>query len=107
MSGNAQLLLAWVPPVDTVKVVGNDGRVQGTPDRRTLALIQTPQVFSRELIDRAHAEIGDDVTDDAAMIESMGLSVQVFMGDRTNIKVTNPEDLAVAEALLGLREASE
>jgi 2-C-methyl-D-erythritol 4-phosphate cytidylyltransferase len=98
---------AAVPPVDTVKVVGNDGRVQATPDRRTLALIQTPQVFSRELIDRAHAEIGDDVTDDAAMIESMGLSVQVFMGDRTNIKVTNPEDLAVAEALLALRDASE
>lgn len=95
---------AAVPTVDTIKVVTDDGHVVETLDRRKLAAIQTPQVFRRDLLLKAHDEIPDDVTDDASMIEIGGGRVEVFMGDRSNIKVTTPEDLVIAEALLAARE---
>ena len=96
---------AAIPTVDTVKVVDDDGRVVETLDRRTLASIQTPQVFRRDLLQQAHEEHEDDVTDDASMLEQRGVSVQVFMGERTNIKVTTPEDLVIAEALIAASQA--
>jgi 2-C-methyl-D-erythritol 4-phosphate cytidylyltransferase len=92
--------IAGVPAKDTVKVVGHDGHVVATPDRRGLWMVQTPQVFRRDLLERAHREVTEDVTDDAAMVERLGLPVRVFMGSYSNIKVTTPEDLKVAEALL-------
>lgn len=95
---------AAIPTVDTIKVVTEDGHVVETLDRRKLAAIQTPQIFRRDLLMKAHDEIPEDVTDDAAMIEMGGGRVEVFMGDRANIKVTTPEDLVVAEALLAMRE---
>ena len=95
---------AAVPTVDTIKVVTDDGHVVETLDRRMLAAIQTPQVFRRDLLLKAHDEIPHDVTDDAAMIEMGGGRVEVFMGDRSNIKVTTHEDLIIAEALLAARE---
>jgi 2-C-methyl-D-erythritol 4-phosphate cytidylyltransferase len=91
---------AAVPVVDTIKVVTDDGHVVETVDRRTIAAIQTPQIFRRDLLERAHDEVGVDVTDDSSMLESQGIAVEVFMGDRANIKVTTPEDLIIAEALL-------
>jgi len=91
---------AAVAVVDTIKVVTDDGHVVETVDRRTIAAIQTPQIFRRDLLERAHDEVEIDVTDDSSMLESQGIAVEVFMGDRANIKVTTPDDLIIAEALL-------
>ena len=95
---------AAVPVVDTIKVVTDDGHVVETVDRRTIAAIQTPQVFRRDLLQAAHDGVADDVTDDSSMLEFRGVAVDAFLGDRTNIKVTTPEDLIIAEALLLARE---
>lgn len=92
--------IAVVPAFDTVKRVAQDGRVVETLDRSELAMVQTPQVFRRSLLECAHAEVADDVTDDAAMVERTGVEVRTFEGARSNIKVTTPEDLMVAGALV-------
>ena len=60
----------------------------------------TPQTFRLDLLRRAHAASGDDATDDAALVERLGQPVHVYAGSRRNIKITTPEDLVVAEALL-------
>jgi len=87
---------AAVPGVriaDTVKEAGDDGLVVRTADRSRLWAIQTPQVFRRELLERAHREVTADMTDDAAMVEALGQRVRVFDGDSRNLKVTVAEDL--------------
>jgi 2-C-methyl-D-erythritol 4-phosphate cytidylyltransferase len=91
--------VAAVPSADTIKRVSDDGRVLETLDRRTLALVQTPQVFRREVLERAHREVAEDATDDAAMCERLGIPVRVFLGDAANLKITTPTDLVVAAAL--------
>lgn len=96
--------IAGIPMVDTVKAVTDDGHVRETLDRRTLAVIQTPQVFRRDLLEAAHAEPSEDFTDDASMLEAAGVPVEVYMGDRSNIKVTTRDDLIVAEAIIAARE---
>ena len=91
---------------DTIKVVGGDGRILATPDRSRLWLVQTPQVFRYPLLAAAYqaaAARALDVTDDAALLEALGHPVYVFAGDAHNLKITTPEDLAVAVALLGMR----
>jgi 2-C-methyl-D-erythritol 4-phosphate cytidylyltransferase len=96
-------VVVGLPARDTIKIVAETGRVQSTPDRRSLWEIQTPQVFRRELIVKAHQWARDndvDVTDDAALVERLGEAVYVLEGERANIKITVPEDLAIAEALL-------
>ncbi|MDE2836740.1 MAG: 2-C-methyl-D-erythritol 4-phosphate cytidylyltransferase [Chloroflexota bacterium] len=93
--------IAVVPAFDTVKRVGEGGRVVETLDRSELAMVQTPQVFRRDVLERAHAEVSEDVTDDAAMVERLGVGVRTFDGARSNIKVTTPEDLLIAAAILG------
>lgn len=92
--------VAAIPAVDTVKRVGEDGRVVETLDRRELVTAQTPQVFRRSLLQRAHEEVHSDVTDDAAMVEMIGADVYVFEGSPRNMKITTPEDLVFARALL-------
>jgi 2-C-methyl-D-erythritol 4-phosphate cytidylyltransferase len=89
-----------VPLVDTIKEVGEDGSVIRTLDRSRLWAAQTPQVFRYDLILRAHAEITADVTDDAAMVEMLGVLVKTYEGRRRNIKITTPDDLHMAEAYL-------
>lgn len=89
-----------VPLVDTVKEIAEDGTVVQTLDRARLRAVQTPQVFRYELLARAHAEVMEDVTDDAAMLEWLGISVATFEGSRRNLKVTTPDDLALVEWLL-------
>ncbi len=88
------------PASDTVKRLDGAGNVVETLERSELALAQTPQVFRRDIIDRAHAEATGDVTDDAAMVESLGVVVRTFAGARLNMKITMPEDLLIARALL-------
>lgn len=92
-----------VPVRDTIKRVGADGYVQNTPDRAGLWEIQTPQIFQREIIVAAHdwaAREGIEATDDATVVERMGKPVFVVEGERSNIKITVPEDLQLAEALI-------
>lgn len=90
-----------VPLSDTVKMVDAEGWVVETLSRDRLWAVQTPQVFHRELLSEAHRTVVDTVTDDAAMVERLGHRVRVFPGTPANLKVTRPEDLLVAETLLG------
>ena len=92
-----------VPARDTVKVVAPDGRIVETPDRSRLRLVQTPQVFRYALLAGAYAAAAARdlaVTDDAALLEALGQQVYVFEGEPRNLKITTPEDLIVAAALL-------
>ena len=91
------------PVTDTIKVVGEDRQIVSTPERSTLWAVQTPQVFEREIYRRAvenAVETGLKVTDDCAMVEAIGVPVTVVMGEYTNIKLTTPSDIPIAEALL-------
>lgn len=92
-----------VPVKDTIKMVDPQGTIQGTPDRRSLWAIQTPQAFRlsllREAYERADAE-GFLGTDDAMLVERIGTSVQVVEADYYNIKITTPEDLPWADWIL-------
>ncbi|MEI8012634.1 MAG: 2-C-methyl-D-erythritol 4-phosphate cytidylyltransferase [Candidatus Omnitrophota bacterium] len=93
--------IAAVPVKSTIKVVDPKGeRVCGTLDRDLLREIQTPQVFDRQLLERAYREDRDGATDDAALVERLGVAVMLFPGHVTNIKITTPEDISVAEAFL-------
>ena len=95
--------VASAPAVDTIKVADAALRVLSTPDRRTLRTIQTPQGFRTELILRAHRYAdahGFRGTDDASLLEYAGLPVQLTEGSRGNIKLTTPEDMKMAQAML-------
>lgn len=99
--------VAAVPVEDTIKEVGPGGAVQSTLDRSRLYAVQTPQVFAREVLRRAHQESPPGPSwDDAALLEALGWPVCVYPGDRTNVKVTAPEDLELVEALLSRRKGS-
>jgi 2-C-methyl-D-erythritol 4-phosphate cytidylyltransferase len=93
--------IAAVPVKDTIKQ-GEQGFVYATIDRAKLWSVQTPQVFSFALISQAYAltALPDDVTDDATLLELQGHRVAIFPGSYTNIKITTPEDVLIAEALL-------
>ena len=82
--------------------------IQDTPDRRQLWAAQTPQGFEVPLLRECHEKgrhLGWDVTDDAALFERCGLPVQVVEGEETNLKVTTPVDLQIAEFILRERLA--
>ncbi|MGD9762890.1 MAG: 2-C-methyl-D-erythritol 4-phosphate cytidylyltransferase [Candidatus Binatia bacterium] len=90
-----------VPATDTIKRVHAEGWIEATPRRETLWLAQTPQVFTADLIRRAHAQAaGDPATDDATLVEALGARVYVVRGNAENRKITTPEDLRWAEWLL-------
>jgi 2-C-methyl-D-erythritol 4-phosphate cytidylyltransferase len=93
-----------VPLRDTVKMVGEDGFVIGTPPREKLWAVQTPQAFASDIINGAYAQEGHDATDDAALVERSGGRVKLCSGSYENIKITTPEDLALAGLLWGKRE---
>lgn len=88
-----------VAVTDTVKEVDASGWVTCTPDRERLVSVQTPQGFRADVLRRAHAG-GGEGTDDAALVERVGGRVRVVAGEATNRKLTHPEDLTWAEALL-------
>jgi 2-C-methyl-D-erythritol 4-phosphate cytidylyltransferase len=93
--------VAGVPVKDTIKVVSPQRTVLDTPSRATLWAAQTPQIFRYDLLLEAHQKCTQTVTDDAAMVESLGHPVKMFLGSYENIKVTTPEDLVLVEVLLG------
>jgi 2-C-methyl-D-erythritol 4-phosphate cytidylyltransferase len=92
--------VAGCPAVDTIKRLGPDGRVVETPDRATLWHAQTPQAFPAAALRRAYADPGASGTDDAAMVEALGVPVVMVDAGTRNFKVTHPADVAVAEAWL-------
>jgi 2-C-methyl-D-erythritol 4-phosphate cytidylyltransferase len=99
-------LIAAIPVKDTIKVVDKTGVIQDTPDRQQLWAAQTPQGFNTELLQRCHAEgkrQGWEVTDDAALLEKCDIPVRIVQGEETNLKVTTPVDLAIAEFILRQR----
>jgi 2-C-methyl-D-erythritol 4-phosphate cytidylyltransferase/2-C-methyl-D-erythritol 2,4-cyclodiphosphate synthase len=95
-----------IPVTDTIKLVDEHSHVVDTPIRGMLRAVQTPQIFVRELIARAHAEVSSDVTDDAMMVETVGGKVAIFEGSPVNIKITTPEDLVNAEQILSRLQPS-
>ena len=96
-----------VRPRDTFKQVDGVGYISATIDRSNIIAIQTPQVFGAELYRQAMEATlheGKDYTDDCQLIESMGRKVFVTPGSHENFKITTPHDLAIASAVLRLRE---
>jgi len=91
--------VAAVPVTDTIKVTGDDRIVHQTPPRQNLWAVQTPQVFRIDIITEAYQKAIGDVTDDASLVEQLGHPVKLYLGSYDNIKITTPEDLALAEAL--------
>ena len=85
--------------VDTIKEVDRDGYVRNTPDRAVLKAVQTPQGFSVDVLKRAH-QASHDATDDAALVEALGVKVKTIAGEARALKITNPEDIATALTLL-------
>lgn len=92
-----------VPAKNTIKVINEAGFVEHTPDRNYLVEIQTPQTFAHELLKEAHQkarEQGVEGTDDGFLVERLNIPVKIVTGDYTNIKITTPEDLVIAESLM-------
>jgi 2-C-methyl-D-erythritol 4-phosphate cytidylyltransferase len=92
--------LCAVPLADTLKRGGETGLVRETLPREGLWLAQTPQAFRYDLLRWAHETYSGDATDDAIMVEQLDRSVRLVRGSARNLKVTTPEDLRLAEALL-------
>ena len=97
-----------LPVVDTIKRVDDLGMVECTVDRGPLRAIQTPQGFDRQVLQTAHASADLDAaaTDDAGLVERLGLPVHVVPGHEEAFKVTTPLDVVIAEAILARRRAA-
>ncbi|WNC22290.1 2-C-methyl-D-erythritol 4-phosphate cytidylyltransferase [Thermosynechococcus sp. GLH187] len=100
-------LIAAVPVKDTIKIVNHEGVVVQTPERDSLWAAQTPQGFRVEPLRIAHEMAvvkGWEVTDDAALFERLGYAVHIVLGEETNLKITTPSDLPLAERILQHRQ---
>ncbi len=97
-------VIPGIPVKDTLKKIDDHGRVVNTVERRALWAIQTPQIFRREDIQMAHRKAVEEgwegATDDAFLIEKIGIPVEVIEGEETNIKITTLKDLELARFLL-------
>jgi 2-C-methyl-D-erythritol 4-phosphate cytidylyltransferase len=103
--GGADGVVPAVPVSDTIKVAEN-GSVSATLDRAKLRAVQTPQAFRLDLLREVYAAPEERLcaaTDDASLVEDAGGRVAVVAGERTNIKLTSPDDLVLAEAILAAR----
>ena len=94
-----------LPMVDTIRSVDAGGSITGTVPRDQLRALQTPQGFQRSVLQRAHAEVDDSVTDDAGMVESLGIPLHAVEGHEESFKVTRPMDIVLAEAVIAKRRA--
>jgi len=106
VQAGADAVVPVLPVTDTIKRVDDDGQVVDTPDRSALVAVQTPQGFRLDVLRRAHAEAAGAATDDAALVERLGLPVDTVEGSQDSLKVTRPRDLLVAEAILADRHRS-
>ena len=99
---------AALPVKETIKVVDPQGRVERTLDRSALWSIQTPQAFSRDVLERAHTlGRGFEATDDCGLVEALGEPVMVVAGSERNIKLTTEDDLMILESLVRQGEVDE
>ena len=106
--GGVDGVIPALPVSDTIKVAEN-GSVSQTLDRAKLHAAQTPQAFRLELLRRIYAapeNVLRTATDDASLVEDAGGRVEMVVGEKTNIKLTTPEDLILAEAILIAREGA-
>lgn len=107
LRAGSDAVIPVLPVTDTVKIVDADGTVTGTPVRASLRAVQTPQGFDLGLLDRANRDAGD-ATDDAGLVERLGVRVTTVSGDPMAFKITTPLDLVLARAVLaGHRSAEE
>jgi 2-C-methyl-D-erythritol 4-phosphate cytidylyltransferase/2-C-methyl-D-erythritol 2,4-cyclodiphosphate synthase len=106
--GGADAVVPGIPLADTVKRIDDAGIVRETPDRAALRAVQTPQGFRRAALEAAHAAAGPgaEATDDAGLVERGGGAVLVIPGHEEAFKVTRPQDLLLAEAVLAARAGS-
>jgi 2-C-methyl-D-erythritol 4-phosphate cytidylyltransferase len=102
LRAGAPAVVPVVRMADTVKQVDGD-RVVATVDRAALRAVQTPQGFARTVLERAHASPAGAATDDAGMVEALGVPVVTVAGSDEAFKVTRPLDLVLAEGLLAAR----
>ena len=103
-------IIAAISVKDTIKIVDNTGIIVDTPDRSNLWAAQTPQGFEVKLLKACHDKgrtLGWEVTDDAALFEKCSLPVTIVLGEETNLKITTPVDLAIAEFILSNRKGVE
>ncbi len=99
LKGNA---LPVIPVSESVRKI--EGSINKSVDRSEYMLVQTPQTFKIELIKKAYEQaVSEFFTDDASVLESMGKAINLVDGNRENIKITYPEDLAFAESILSLQ----
>lgn len=106
MAQETGAVVVGVPVKDTIKTVDEQGLIIGTPERKRLWAVQTPQVFRRDWLLAAYQQAWQEGflgTDDAALVERAGYPVRMLQGDYANLKITTPEDLILAEALLQAR----
>ena len=89
--------------VDTIKVIDANNFAESTPSRSSLRAVQTPQGFSARILHRAH-QSGNDATDDAALVEALGIAVRVVPGEPNAHKITTPADLEWAKRLAETNE---
>ena len=100
-------LISAISVKDTIKIVDSAGIIVDTPDRANLWAAQTPQGFEVKLLKACHEKgraLGWEVTDDAALFEKCSLPVTIVPGEETNLKITTPVDLAIAEFILSNRK---
>jgi 2-C-methyl-D-erythritol 4-phosphate cytidylyltransferase len=91
--------VAAVPVKDTIKLADSKNLIDETLRRERLWAAQTPQIFNFDIITRAYENLTTEVTDDSAAVERLGYKVKLYMGNYENIKVTTPEDLALARII--------
>lgn len=97
---NSDAAIVAVKAVDTIKVVKETGEIDYTPERSTLWAVQTPQIFDYKLIFDAHKKLeGQNFSDDSGMLEYLGHKVYISEGSVSNIKITSPKDLYLAQIL--------
>lgn len=100
LRGGIAAVIPVLPVVDTIKAVDANGVVLGTPERAGLRAVQTPQGFQTAVIRRAYGTGAGTATDDAALVENLGVPVHTVAGDPLAFKITTPLDLRLARAVL-------
>lgn len=99
-----------VPVKDTIKIADDLNFALETPDRSRLFAVQTPQTFMFDIIYRAHMKALEDGfkgTDDTMLVERLGMKIKLFEGSYENIKITTPEDVYIAEAIMKFKESRQ
>jgi len=99
VAGEFGAAVAALPVKDTIKLTDSRGLIRETPKRERLWAAQTPQIFDFDIITRAYENLTREATDDSAAVERLGYEVKLYRGDYENIKVSTPEDLALARII--------